>query len=63
MKNNSTPNKLQELLRELDELLHTGVVTKEEYDCLNFILNHVYNETMYNQLKSELSFNSKINFN
>jgi hypothetical protein len=63
MKNNSTPKKLQELLKELDELLQTGVVTKEEYDCLNFILNHVYNETIYNQIKSELSINSNINFN
>jgi hypothetical protein len=62
-KSNSNPLKLKELLRELDGLLQTGVVTKDEYDCLKFILNHAYTESVSNQIKQELSISSKYNCN
>jgi hypothetical protein len=63
MINNSTHKKLQDLLNELDELLKTGVVTKDEYDCLSFILHHVYDDDISNQCKQELSFISNFNYN
>jgi len=63
MKNNSNPIKLMELLDELDGLLQTGVVTKDEYDCLKFILNHAYMDSVSNQILEDFTSASNIKYN
>ena len=63
MINNSTHKKLQDLLKELDELRLAGIVTKDEYDCLSYILHHVYDDDISNRCKQELSFLSNSSYN
>ena len=42
MKIESKSAKLLELLEELETLFTAGTVSREEYDCLRFILNQAY---------------------
>ena len=61
MNNDINPSKLQELLSELDELHSTGIVTKDEHECLRFILNRAYAEENLNKTGQSLSAASNLN--
>jgi hypothetical protein len=61
MNNESNPSKLQELLKELDDLHSNGVVTKDEHECLRFMLNRAYSEENLNDAGQSLSPGSNLN--
>jgi DNA-directed RNA polymerase specialized sigma54-like protein len=61
MNNDSTQSKLQELLKELDDLHNSGVVTKDEHECLRIILNYAYGEDNLNNANQSLSLASNMN--
>ncbi len=61
MNNESNYSKLEELLKELDDLHDSGVVTKDEHECLRFILNYAYGEGNLNDASQSLSLASNIN--
>jgi uncharacterized protein YqgQ len=63
MDSSENSNKLLELLNELETLYKTGIVTREEYDCLKFMLNHAYNKEQSKIIKETYKPATKIIYN
>lgn len=61
MNNDSNSLKLQELLKDLDDLHNSGVVTKDEHECLSFILNCAYGEEKTDMASQSFSISSEPN--